>query len=66
MKKYFLFTIIFLNFNLWADVKIDDCASTVPDIKTLACYDYLVPGVSKTSEELSNNSKIIIKVKRIF
>ena len=66
MKKYFLFTIIFLNFNLWADVKIDDCASTVSDIKTLACYDYLVPSVSNTSEELSNNSKIIIKVKRIF
>ena len=66
MKKYFLFTIIFLNFNLWADVKIDDCVSTVSDIKTLACYDYLVRGVSKTSEELSNNSKIKIKVKRIF
>ena len=66
MKKYFLLTIIFINFNLKADVKIEDCASIVSDVKRLACYDYLVTGVSKTSEELSSNSENkIVKVDEI-
>ena len=59
MKKYFLLTIIFINFNLKADVKIEDCASIVSDVKRLACYDYLVTGVSKTSEELSSLLKLM-------
>ena len=66
MKKYFLLIIIFINFNLKADVKIEDCASIESDVKRLACYDYLVTGVSKTSEELSSNSKNkIVKVDEI-
>jgi len=66
MKKYFLLTIIFINFNLKADVKIEDCASIESDVKRLACYDYLVTGVSKTSEELSSNSdNKIVKVDEI-
>lgn len=66
MKKYFLLTIIFINFNLKADVKIEDCASIESDVKRLACYDYLVTGVSKTSEELSSNSENkIVKVDEI-
>lgn len=66
MKKYFLLTIICINFNLKADVKIEDCASIESDVKRLACYDYLVTGVSKTSEELSSNSENkIVKVDEI-
>ena len=66
MKKYFLLTIIFINFNLNADVKIEDCASIVSDLKRLACYYYLVTGVSKTSEELSSISENkIVKVDEI-
>ena len=52
MKKYFLFIALISCLNVFSAVKIEDCASIESDIKRLACYDYLVTGVSQSSDEL--------------
>jgi hypothetical protein len=52
MKKYFLFTILISSLNTFSAVEIEDCASINSDIKRLACYDYLVTGISKPSNEI--------------
>ena len=57
MKKLVFFASIFFISVMYSEVKIEDCASIESDVKRLACYDYLVPGVSKTSEELLESSK---------
>ncbi|MAR95730.1 MAG: hypothetical protein CMD46_05205 [Gammaproteobacteria bacterium] len=53
MKKYFLIAITISFTQLYAEVKIEDCASIESDLKRLACYDYLITGSSKEYEELS-------------
>ena len=53
MKKYFLIAISISFTQLYAEVKIEDCASIESDLKRLACYDYLITGFSKEYEELS-------------
>ena len=55
MKKYFLIAISISFTQLYAEVKIEDCASIESDLKRLACYDYLITGFSKEYEELSFN-----------
>ena len=57
MKKFLLLSNVFLIFVIHAEVKIEDCASIESDVKRLACYDYLVTGISKTSNELEEVSK---------
>ena len=57
MKKLVFFASIFFISVMYSEVKIEDCASIESDVKRLACYDYLVTGVSKTSEELLESSK---------
>ena len=61
MKKYFLAIFIFFNVNIISEVKIEDCASIESDAKRLACYDYLVTGMSKSIDEIdvtnSDNSE---------
>ncbi len=52
MKKYFLAIFIFFNVNIISEVKIEDCASIESDAKRLACYDYLVTGMSKSIDEI--------------
>ena len=52
MKKYFLAIFIFFNANIISEVKIEDCASIESDAKRLACYDYLVTGISKSIDEI--------------
>lgn len=57
MKKFLLLSNVFFIFAINAEVKIEDCASIESDVKRLACYDYLVTGISKTSNELVEASK---------
>ena len=57
MKKFLLLSNVFFIFAIHAEVKIEDCASIESDVKRLACYDYLVTGISKTSNELVEASK---------
>ena len=52
MKKLFLAISLFVSANIFAEVKLEDCATIESDVKRLACYDYISTGVSKTSEEL--------------
>ena len=52
MKKYFLAIFILFNVNIVSEVKIEDCASIESDAKRLACYDYLVTGMSKSTDEI--------------
>ena len=52
MKKYFLAIFIFFNVNIISEVKIEDCSSIESDAKRLACYDYLVTGMSKSIDEI--------------
>ena len=52
MKKYFLAIFIFFNVNIISEVKIEDCTSIESDAKRLACYDYLVTGMSKSIDDI--------------
>jgi hypothetical protein len=52
MKKYFLVIFVFPLAYINAEVKLEDCASIKSDVKRLACYDYLITGESKSSDEL--------------
>tara|TARA_B100001778_G_scaffold331351_1_gene335609 strand:+ start:496 stop:990 length:495 start_codon:yes stop_codon:yes gene_type:complete len=54
MKKILLIMATISFTQLYAEVKIEDCASIESDSKRLACYDYLVTGTSEASEELQN------------
>ena len=54
MKKILLIMTTICFTQLYAEVKIEDCASIESDSKRLACYDYLVTGKSEASEELQN------------
>ena len=54
MKKILLIIATICFTQLYAEVKIEDCASIESDSKRLACYDYLVTGKSEASEELQN------------
>ncbi len=54
MKKISLIMATISFTRLYAEVKIEDCASIESDSKRLACYDYLVTGKSEASEELQN------------
>ena len=54
MKKILLIMATICFTKLYAEVKIEDCASIESDSKRLACYDYLVTGTSEASEELQN------------
>jgi len=54
MKKILLIMATICFTQLYAEVKIEDCASIESDSKRLACYDYLVTGKSEASEELQN------------
>ena len=54
MKKILLIMATISFTQLYAEVKIEDCASIESDSKRLACYDYLVTGTSEVSEELQN------------
>jgi len=64
MKKYFLAIFILFNVNIITEVKIEDCASIESDAKRLACYDYLVTGMSKPTDEIDviipDNSEVKI------
>ncbi len=59
MKKVFIATFLFSAFYSIAEVKLEDCATIKSDIKRLACYDYILTGVSKTSEELVQKQNIV-------
>ena len=54
MKKYLTITIALSLMHLNAEINIEDCASIKSDSKRLACYDYLITGSAKASEELQN------------
>tara|TARA_B100001250_G_scaffold368136_1_gene350616 strand:+ start:2777 stop:3277 length:501 start_codon:yes stop_codon:yes gene_type:complete len=56
MKKYFFIIFIFSTVQINAEVKLEDCASIKSDVKRLACYDYLITGESKSSDELSTKT----------
>ena len=58
MKKYFLAIFIFFNVNIISEVKIEDCASIESDAKRLACYDYLVTGMSKSIDEIDVTTSV--------
>ena len=59
MKKFFITTFLFIAFHSLAEVKLEDCATIKSDVKRLACYDYILTGVSKSSEELVKKEKKI-------
>ena len=56
MKKYFFIIFIFPIAHISAEVKLEDCGSIKSDVKRLACYDYLITGESKSSDELSKQT----------
>ena len=58
MKKFFLATFLFITFHSFAEVKLEDCATIKSDVKRLACYDYILTGVSKSSEELIKKENV--------
>lgn len=58
MKKFFLATFLFITFHSFAEVKLEDCATIKSDVKRLACYDYILTGVSKSSEELVKKENV--------
>ena len=58
MKNFFIATFIFITFHSFAEVKLEDCATIKSDVKRLACYDYILTGVSKSSEELAKKENV--------
>ena len=58
MKKFFIATFLFTTFHSFAEVKLEDCATIKSDVKRLACYDYILTGVSKSSEELVKKENV--------
>ena len=58
MKKFFISTFLFITFHSFAEVKLEDCATIKSDVKRLACYDYILTGVSKSSEELVKKENV--------
>ena len=58
MKNFFLATFLFITFHSFAEVKLEDCATIKSDVKRLACYDYILTGVSKSSEELVKKENV--------
>ena len=58
MKKFFIATFLFITFHSFAEVKLEDCATIKSDVKRLACYDYILTGVSKSSEELVKKENV--------
>ena len=58
MKKFFVATFVFTSFHSFAEVKLEDCATIKSDVKRLACYDYILTGVSKSSEELVKKENV--------
>ena len=58
MKKFFITTFLFIAFHSFAEVKLEDCATIKSDVKRLACYDYILTGVSKSSEELVKKESV--------
>ena len=58
MKKFFITTFLFIAFHSFAEVKLEDCATIKSDAKRLACYDYILTGVSKSSEELVKKENV--------
>ena len=58
MKNFFIATFIFITFHSFAEVKLEDCATIKSDVKRLACYDYILTGVSKSSEELVKKENV--------
>ena len=58
MKKFFLATFLFITFHSFAEVKLEDCATIKSDVKRLACYDYILTGVSKSSKELVKKENV--------
>ena len=58
MKNFFIAIFVFTTFHSFAEVKLEDCATIKSDIKRLACYDYILTGVSKSSEELVQKENV--------
>ena len=58
MKNFFIAIFVFTTFHSFAEVKLEDCATIKSDIKRLACYDYILTGVSKSSEELVKKENV--------
>ena len=58
MKKFFIATFLFTTFHSFGEVKLEDCATIKSDVKRLACYDYILTGVSKSSEELVKKENV--------
>ena len=58
MKNFFIAIFLFTTFHSFAEVKLEDCATIKSDVKRLACYDYILTGVSKSSEELVKNENV--------
>ena len=58
MKKFFIAIFLFTTFHSFAEVKLEDCATIKSDVKRLACYDYILTGVSKSSEELVKKENV--------
>ena len=58
MKNFFIATFLFITFHSFAEVKLEDCATIKSDVKRLACYDYILTGVSKSSEELVKKENV--------
>ena len=58
MKKFFIALFLFTTFHSFAEVKLEDCATIKSDVKRLACYDYILTGVSKSSEELAKKENV--------
>ena len=58
MKNFFIAIFLFTTFHSFAEVKLEDCATIKSDVKRLACYDYILTGVSKSSEELVKKENV--------
>ena len=58
MKNFLIVTFLFITVHGFAEVKLEDCATIQSDVKRLACYDYILTGVSKTSEELVKKENV--------
>ena len=58
MKNFFIAIFVFTTFHSFAEVKLEDCATIKSDVKRLACYDYILTGVSKSSEELVKKENV--------
>ena len=58
MKNFFIAIFLFTTFHSFSEVKLEDCATIKSDVKRLACYDYILTGVSKSSEELVKKENV--------